>query len=336
MTRAALAAGCLFLAGCSRYADFTLPVLPGGSSESVRTIWSVMPEPILTPGGNGAWDAVDALNPSVVHVDGKFWNFYSGYDGRTWHTGVATSDDGLAWTKRGSAVLSPDPRTWEGDYIAANGSAVHHEGQFLYWYQGGRVPRIGLATSKDAEQWSKRADPVLAAGPRGSWDERGVADPYVVRAGEWFYMYYLGQDRARRQRLGVARSRGGIEWEKHRANPILELGEPGAFDETGLGEPAVWASDNWYWMLYTARDRKEYRLLGLARSRDGVTWSRVSTAPVLSGSSPWNSAVVCDPHVMSDSNAVVRVWFGGGNRPEPAENLNGQIGYATLKLEPAR
>jgi predicted GH43/DUF377 family glycosyl hydrolase len=334
MTRALVAAACLFLTGCSRYADFKLPVLPDGSFGSVRTVWSVAPEPILARGENGAWDSVDALNPSVVRADGQFWNFYSGYDGRAWHTGVATSDDGLAWTKRGGAILSPDPRTWEGDYIAANGSALHHNGEFLYWYQGGRIPQIGLATSKTAEQWSKRSHPVLTTGPRGSWDERGVADPYVLRVGEWFYMYYLGQDRARRQRLGVARSRDGIEWEKYRGNPILELGEAGAFDETGLGEPAVWSLDNWYWMLYTARDRKEYRRLGLARSKDGVNWSRVTTAPVLSGTTAWNSAVVCDPHVMPDS-ATVRVWFGGGNRPEPAENLNGQIGYATLKLEPA-
>jgi hypothetical protein len=39
--------------------------------------------------------------------------------------------------------------------------------------------------------------------------------------------------------------------------------------------------------------------------------------------------------VIFDS-AAVRVWFGGGNRPEPAENLNGQIGYATLQLEHAK
>ena len=26
------------------------------------------------------------------------------------------------------------------------------------------------------------------------------------------------------------------------------------------------------------------------------------------------------------------MWFGGGDKAEPAENLNGQIGYATLKL----
>jgi len=181
--------------------------------------------------------------------------------------------------------------------------------------------------------WKKRPAPVLNVGPRGSWDERGVADPYVFRpeGGDTIFMYYLGQDRARRQRIGVARSKDGVVWEKLRSNPILELGAPGEFDETGLGEPAVWQEQQSYWMLYTARDPKEFRRLGLARSQDGVHWERVTTKPVLGGDQPWNSAVVCDPTVDPYAGGT-RVWFGGGNRPEPAENLNGQIGLAVLHL----
>jgi predicted GH43/DUF377 family glycosyl hydrolase len=154
----------------------------------------------------------------------------------------------------------------------------------------------------------------------------------VIHADSMFYMYFLGQDRARRQRLGVARSRDGIEWEKLRSNPVLELGEPGAFDETGLGEPAVWQEQGSYWMLYTARDRNEVRRLGLARSQDGAHWERVTTKPVLSGGQEWDSKVVCDPTVAPGPDGL-RVWFGGGNRAEPAENLNGQIGYAVLRLQ---
>ncbi len=57
---------------------------------------------------------------------------------------------------------------------------------------------------------------MLPVGPYGSWDERGVADPYVIRAGRGYYMFYLGMDRARRQRLGVAESRDGVSWYKLR------------------------------------------------------------------------------------------------------------------------
>ena len=44
-------------------------------------------------------------------------------------------------------------------------------------------------------------------------------------------MFYLGEDRAGRQRLGVARSLDGEHWQKLRSNPILEAGKYGSFDE---------------------------------------------------------------------------------------------------------
>jgi len=330
MRRAAAAlAISAFLVSCGRYSEFTLPPLAPISGEpAVR--WEPLPDPVLGRGAPGEWDAVDVLNPSVVRHEGLYYNLYSGFDGRRWHTGLATSPDGLVWTKQGK-VLSPAADTWEGDSIAANGTLAVIDGEFLYWYQAGDPPRIGLARSRDARSWEKLPRPVLETGPRGSWDERGVADPYVIRLGERFYMYFLGQDRARRQRLGVAVSEDGRSWRKLRSNPILELGERGAFDENGLGEPAVWVSGGRYWMLYTGRDRREHRRIGLAVSSDGIRWRRLPPGTVLAGSRPWNAKVVCDPTV-EVAGSGVRVWFGGGDVAHPAENIHGQIGLGMLLL----
>jgi hypothetical protein len=314
MKRWAFLAAPILLAGCGRYADFTLPPQTGGDLKATYA-WEPRATPLIGPGAE--WDSHDALNPSVAGRD----MFYSGFDGRTWRTLHARSGDGLHWEKLG-VVLAPEPKTWEGWYIAANGSALSYGNQLWYWYVAGprEVPRIGLA-----RDWRKEPAPVLETGPRGAWDERGVADPYVIRIEPYFYMYYLGQDRARRQRLGVARSRDGIKWEKLRTNPLLELGDEGAFDENGLGEPAVWTARGFYWMLYTGRDLRENRRLGLARSTDGVHWKKL--AAVFAGTEAWNSKVICDPSVDENSG----VWFGGGDVARPDENIHGQIGYATLR-----
>jgi predicted GH43/DUF377 family glycosyl hydrolase len=317
----------LLLSGCGKYRDFTLPLQPGGPSISWR--WEARPEPVLTRGGAGEWDAVDVLNPSIIRQGDAYYNLYSGYDGKTWHTGLAVSVDGIVWRKEGK-ILSPSPETWESDAIAANGSALASASGILYYYQAGNPVRIGLAQSANGHQWQKHGSPVLDAGPRGSWDERGVADPYVIHAGDSYYMFYLGADRARRQRLGVAMSDDGIVWRKLRSNPILELGEYGAFDENGLGEPAVFAAHGYYWMLYTGRDRSEGRRLGLARSRDGVTWEKQPS--VFAGDQKWDSRVLCDPSVLAESDQV-RVWFGGGDVARPDQNVDGQIGLATLAAE---
>jgi predicted GH43/DUF377 family glycosyl hydrolase len=319
---------CLALAGallcsCGRYADFKLPP-PEESGARGPFHWEAQAAPVLS---RGDWDSGDVLNPSVLKFGGKYLNLYSGFDGKTWHTGLAESADGVLWTKRGR-VLSPEG--WEGNYIAANGSAIEFGGEILYWYQAGDPPRIALARSRDRLTWTKHPEPVVPLGPRGSFDERGVADPYIIRRGDYFYLYYLGQDRARQQRLGVARSRDGVVWEKLRANPVLELGGFGSFDENGLGEPAVWTSGGSYWMLYTGRDRSEHRRIGLARSADGVTWSRDVSFKPIEGTEAWNRAVMCDPTVEQMPDGSVRVWFGGGDVPAPDHGIHGAIGLGSL------
>jgi predicted GH43/DUF377 family glycosyl hydrolase len=319
---------CVLFCGCGRYADFTLPVLRGGDPD-VRLVWSARPDPVL--GRGERWDSHDVLNPSVVRNKDLF-NFYSGYDGHTWRTGVAVSEDGLRWEKHGM-VLEPDPATWEGAYIAGNGSALVYGGEYWYWYESGAKDalEIGLARWRDLRGPSHReSGPVLERGPYMSWDEQDAADPYVIRLEPYFYMYYLGQDRARRQRLGVARSPDGIHWEKLRSNPVLDSGNNGAFDADGLGEPAVWQYLGFYWMLYTGRDAAENRRLGMARSTDGVRWQKLTV--VSGGDQPWNSEVMCDPTVLVEGD-VIRVWFGGGDIASPDENLHGQIGYGVLRAK---
>jgi len=305
----------LMLSSCSRYRDFALP--PTGATANVRWEWRARPSPVMT---RGDWDSVDALNPSVIPYQGQLWNYYSGFDGKSWHTGLAKSTDGLVWQREGK-VLSA-----EGGYIAANGAAMAQGSEVFYYYQTGDTAQIALARSTDGRNF-RREGLVLELGPYGSWDERGVADPCIIRQNNRLYLYYTGMDRARRQRLGVAVSDDGVSWSKLRGNPILELGEYGTPDAHGLGEPAVWLGYGYYWMLYTGRDPHEKRRLLLARSTDGVHWQKQPL--VIAGSEPWDSQVICDPTVIVEPNRV-RVWFGGGDVASPDQNLHGQIGYGEL------
>ena len=95
-----------------------------------------------------------------------------------------------------------------------------------------------------------------------------------------------------------------------------------------IGEPAVWQSHGFYWMLFTGRDFSEIRRLGLARSTDGVHWTKLPA--VFSGDAAWDSKVICDPTVLVEGGEI-RVWFGGGDVASPDENLHGQIGYGVLR-----
>mgnify|MGYP000393564486 CR=1 FL=1 len=257
-----LALSALLLSSCARYDDFSLP--RPQAAPALKLEWQLRAEPVITRG-----DSIDVLNPSVVRWRNSYLNLYSVFDGKGWHTDIAASEDGLNWRRQGRALDSGQ------DYIAANGGVIAFGQELLYAYQMGQKGKtiIGLARSTDGRNWTRQQTPILSTGPRMSWDEISLGDPYLIAAGGDLYLFYLGEDRARRQRLGIAKSHDGVVWTKLRG-PILELGAAGDFDENGLGEPAVFEANGGWVMLYTGRDRKEKRAMGYAISTDGRNWVR--------------------------------------------------------------
>jgi hypothetical protein len=71
-----------------------------------------------------------------------------------------------------------------------------------------------------------------------------------------------------------------------------------------------------------------------ARSSDGVHW-QPQTAYFPGPRAGWDSAVVCDATVLIEDGRI-RFWFGGGDKPRPDENLDGQIGEGDLTVAAPR
>ncbi len=72
--------------------------------------WARSAEPVLRRGAAGAWDAGGLDFPSVIATDTGYALFYSGIEAGTTSggaIGMATSEDGIAWTKAEGPVLEP-------------------------------------------------------------------------------------------------------------------------------------------------------------------------------------------------------------------------------------
>ena len=127
--------------------------------------WTVAAEPVLTAGADGAWDDGGVAWPSVVATDAGFALYYAA--GGTPRTpagsiGLATSGDGVSWTKHDGPILTPTA-TWEGGQLDRP-RVQRVDGRYVMVYAGRTLTNRGLATSADGIAWVRHGDgPVITA-----------------------------------------------------------------------------------------------------------------------------------------------------------------------------
>jgi len=82
----------------------------------------------------------------------------------------------------------------ECDRLGAREAIVFADKGRYYLHYDGAGPKgwlASLATSKDLVHWEKRGA-ILDFGPPGSLDSASASSPWVIRAGKWWHMFYLG------------------------------------------------------------------------------------------------------------------------------------------------
>ena len=148
--------------------------------------------PALVLDAGAAWEEGNLHSPSVLRVGGVIYLYYAAAGG----IGVATSTDGLTFTKRATPVLATDaPLTWETTPPTQPSVAVFPSGVWHMFYAAANS--IGEATSPDGLTWTRAdanpatpaIDPVfsplpfdvttLAPDASPPFDSGQVADPYV-------------------------------------------------------------------------------------------------------------------------------------------------------------
>ncbi len=230
---------------------------------------------VLQAGDDGGWDSDDVWAPTVLKEGVHYKMWYSGDDGSgPSQIGLATSTDGVNWTKAlNNPVLSPGA-AWEAAGLAA-ASVVLDGAVYMMWYTGfdsNGVGRIGCATSPDGVAWTKcGGNPVLVPGVAGGWEDAGVMEPTVIKEGGTYHMWYVGSDSIT-PRIGHATSSDGVNWIKDSVNPVLDIGPLGDWDWLYVYGPEVVAYSGSYLLWYSGGTLPTAWQTGYATSDGASNW----------------------------------------------------------------
>lgn len=148
---------------------------------------------------------------------------------------------------------------------------------------------IGHAVSQDLQNWEVLPDAIHPnRDPQDTWDDYTTWTGSIIKHDGLWYLFYTGCQRSEKgliQRIGLATSNDLINWQRHRANPIICL-DPQWYEklDTNLWHDQAWR-DPWVFRHPETRDFHAFitarvnhgpedgrGVIAHARSRDLINW----------------------------------------------------------------
>ena len=303
-----------------------------------QTFWKKsIAHPLITVGPAGAWDSELVESGSVIRDDTGYRLWYAGRGGVHYSIGLATSPDGIAWTKHPNNPVFEPAADGAWDSVNVYSPSVVFDGQKYHLYYGGSAGgaiQIGHATSDDGIAWTRDpANPVIRAGNGvPAWQSQGVDLPGVIYAGGAFKMWYTGTaaDNST-SAIGHAESADGTSWTEFPGNPVLAPEKPFVRE---LFSSSVVFDSSFYHVWYAAWSQIFPKGPGVCRifhatSQDGTSWNTQARPALRPGPRyflGWDGGDVYYPTVILDEGQF-KMWYTGNGRFGNARNIS-QIGYA--------
>ena len=252
--------------------------------------------------------------------------------------GYAESTDGLHWTVCEDVVLGPladDPV--EHVEVTRPYVLVENDGLTM-WYSAHSEKQVAIAraTSRDGVTWQREGVVLL---PTLAWEKAALMCPSVLRDSDGrYHMWFSGGERYEPDAIGYATSVDGIVWTRVRDEPVLRPGTPGSWESDRVAGAHIFRYGDWLYAAYIGfANGFEDSAIGIARSRNGVSWERHADNPVVSrgAAGEFDSINVYKPFVVVDGDEW-RMWFNASSPisgdDTRIENRIEQIGYASCRF----
>ncbi|MGB5850628.1 MAG: choice-of-anchor X domain-containing protein, partial [Ignavibacteriaceae bacterium] len=212
--------------------------------------------PVLELGSPGSWDGID-LQMGCVLIDGETYKmYYDGHGSEGWVIGLATSLDGIHWTKDSlnNPVLPTGPSGNWDDLAVWSPHVIKDESIYKMWFTADELPagsarRIGYAVSDSGINWEKHPNPVIEEGDPSVLIYY-TESPSVIFDGENYHMWYSRENNSFYNQIDYAVSADGINWIKDSLNnPVLNHGTDNSWHRS-IYHPNVIESNNLYRMWF--------------------------------------------------------------------------------------
>ena len=263
-------------------------------------------------------------DPHVIKFDGRYLMYFSipPFSNKTgpdngWNIGIAESSDLTNWKKIGE--ITP-----EGDYeskgLCAPCARVYNNKVHLFYqtYGNGKNDAICHAVSNNGISFTRdKSNPVFK--PAGDWNCGRAIDAEVVKFNNRYFLYFATRDPDFViQMQGVASAPiitdfSKNDWKQAVDSPIMipEYEWEGKCVEGA----SVIQRGNELYMFYAGSYNNAPQQIGVAKSKDGIHWEKISDQPFLKNGNPgdWNSSESGHPHIFEDSDGKTYLFYQGNN-----------------------
>ena len=284
-------------------------------------------QPVMMFGDTTRLGRPFAKDPHVILFGGRYLMYYSvpGYTGkdgtvRGWGIGIAESHDLSHWKRIGE--LNRDPQaTFESKGCAAPCARVIGRKVHLFYqtYGNGRNDAICHAWSVDGIHFVRnKTNPIFH--PDGNWNCGRAIDAEMIRWKGKYFLYYATRDTAYKIQLqGVAVAPGKSNFNREdwtnlsKDAPMLKPELP--WERDCIEGASVIRKNGKLFMFYAGAYNNAPQQIGVAESKDGVHWKRLSDQPFLANGKPgeWNSSESGHPHIFDNPHGDDYLFFQGNN-----------------------
>ncbi|HSU53143.1 MAG TPA: family 43 glycosylhydrolase [Candidatus Dormibacteraeota bacterium] len=233
-----------------------------------------------------AWAVANFWAPEISAYNGKYYVYYVGRkSGGPLAVAVASAEKpGGPYTDHGPLVSQPMGSIDPVPVTDEKGE------RYLIWKEDGnsrKMPTLLWAQRLSEDGLKLLGQPKEIMRNDAAWEGAVIEGPFVVRRGDWFYLFYSGSGCCGlgcNYALGLARAKSLLgPWEKNPANPILPGNEqwkcPGhgsiVMDEQGR-----------YWLLYHAYAAQNSIFTGREAMLDEVTFGSDDWPTINGGHGP--------------------------------------------------